>query len=292
VPRAADVLRISQPAVSKLVQDLEAGTGLLLFDRLRRRLHPTAEGRRFHEEVEQLFLKISRIEHVANEIRANGIGELRVATLPALGLGLIPRALVAFREKRPGLKAVLSVVSSQRVVEMIAAGEADVGFAYPVPGTPATLLRQSLASLPAVAALPAGHPLAARETLAPEDFDGLPLVSLGREDRSRDNMDLFFEERQLRLNVQIETQFAGVACELVAGGAGPALIDPVTASFFRDRIILRPVVPAFVFEFGVLTLVGHPESTMIRDFVRTVEERVDALDLPSTLRPAPELATV
>jgi DNA-binding transcriptional LysR family regulator len=133
--RAAELLRISQPSVSKLLQDLEVQTGVSLFSRVRKRLSPTPEGRRLAKEVEGLFLKLSRIEHVANEMRAKGVGELRIASLPALGLRLIPSLLAEFQRANPEIRAVLSVVPSQRVVEMVASGEADVGFAYPVPGT-------------------------------------------------------------------------------------------------------------------------------------------------------------
>jgi DNA-binding transcriptional LysR family regulator len=247
--RAAELLRISQPSVSKLLQDLEVQTGVSLFSRVRKRLSPTPEGRRLAQEVEGLFLKLSRIEHVANEMRAKGVGGLRIASLPALGLRLIPRLLAEFQRANPEIRAVLSVVPSQRVVEMVASGEADVGFAYPVPGTPATLARHTLAFLPAVAALPRGHRLARRRVLKPEDFDGVPFVSLGREDRSRDNMDAVFDVVSLGLLVAVETPFAAVACELVAAGVGAALVDPVTASFYRHRLAVRPVKPSFGFDF-------------------------------------------
>jgi DNA-binding transcriptional LysR family regulator len=272
--RAAELLRISQPSVSKLLQDLEAETGVFLFERVRKRLFPTPEGRRLGKEVEDLFLKLSRIEHLANEMRAKGVGELRIAALPALGLNLIPRVLAPFRRDRPEIRAVLSVTPSQRVVEMVASGEADVGFAYPVPGTPPTLVRHPLAVLPAVAALPAGHRLARLKVLSPDDFDGESFVALGREDRSRDNMDIVFDKAPLGPAVAVETAFAAVACELVAAGVGVALVDPVTASFYRDRLTFRPVAPNFSFDFGALTLVGQPQSSIAHAFLNLVEEAI------------------
>ena len=60
--------------------DLEADIGLRLFERARKRLLPTPEGRRLGQKVEDLFLKLSRIEHVGDEMRAKRIGELRIAT--------------------------------------------------------------------------------------------------------------------------------------------------------------------------------------------------------------------
>jgi len=283
--RAAELLRISQPSVSKLLADLEADIGLRLFERIRKRLIPTPEGRRLGQEVEGLFLKLSRIEHVGNEMRAKGIGELRIATLPALGIGLMPQVLAKFRHKHPRITAVLSVAPSQRVVEMVAAGEADIGFAYPVPGTPSTLIRHPLAVFPAVAALSRGHRLARRGVLRPEDFGDDPFVSLGREDRSRDNMDAIFGKTSVAPEIAIETQFAAVACELVASGVGIALIDAVTANFYRGRVVIRPVNPTFNFDFGAIMLAGQPQSSIVHDFLHAVAAALDALDTePSASR--------
>lgn len=268
--RAAELLRISQPSVSKLVLDLEADTGLRLFERVRKRMLPTPEARRLGQEVEDLFLKLSRIEHVGNEMRAKGIGELRIATLPALGMGLIPHILAGFQRDHPSISAVLSVLPSQRVVERVAAGEADIGFAYPVPGTPSTVIRHQLAIVPAVAALPRGHRLARRDVLRPEDFGGEPFVALGREDRSRDNMDAIFGERSVQPSIVVETQFAAVACRVVESGLGLALVDAVTASFYQGAVVIRPVNPTFHFDFAAITLAGQPQSSIAHSFLAAV----------------------
>lgn len=274
--RAAELLRISQPSVSKLLQELEVQTGIRLFERMRKRLYPTPEARRLAQEVDDLFFKLSRIEHVANELRAKGVGELRIASLPALGFGLIPRVLARFRREQPEMRAVLSLAPSQRVVEMVVSGEVDIGFAYPVPGTPTTLERHMLAVLPAVVVLPPGHRLARRKELRPEDLEEETLVSLGREDRSRDHMDMLFDKGRLDAAVAVETPFAAVACELVAAGLGVALVDPVTAHFYRDRLDVRSISPSFSFDFGALTLAGSPPSSTAYRFLDMVAAELSA----------------
>jgi hypothetical protein len=55
VSRAAEVLNVSQPAVSKLLTHLEAATGLKLFDRRQGRLATTPQGMRLYEEIERIF---------------------------------------------------------------------------------------------------------------------------------------------------------------------------------------------------------------------------------------------
>jgi DNA-binding transcriptional LysR family regulator len=275
--RAAEALKISQPSVSKLLRELEKATGLRLFDRVRKRLNPTAEARRLGLEVEGLYLKLNRVERIANELRAKGVGELRVASLPALGFRVVPACLARFRQMHPEIRVVLSVVPSQRVVNMVAEGEADVGFAYPVPGTPATLARDCLAILPAVAALPRGHALTAKRRLSLQDLVGQPIITLGREDRSRDKMEALLTDMGLLFDVVMETQFAALACELVSAGGGIAFIDQITARVYRDRIVTRTFDPSFDFDFGALTKMGSPASPVVDRFVSMVAAAVNKM---------------
>jgi DNA-binding transcriptional LysR family regulator len=113
------------------------------------------------------------------------------------------------------------------------------------------------------------------------------MVALGREDRTRDNMDLVFGKAPLGQAVAIETPFAAVACELVAAGVGVGLVDPVTASFYRDRLVVKPLQPSFSFDFGALTLAGQPQSSVTHRFLSMVGRTLSAigLDFPAAHGP-------
>ncbi|WP_229743519.1 LysR substrate-binding domain-containing protein [Aliidongia dinghuensis] len=276
VTRAAEILQVSQPAITKLIQALEQETGLRLFDRVRRRLQPTREARRFAIEVERLFLTMNRIEHVANEIRSLGTGEMHVAAMASLGVRFLPEILTAFRRERPGVNVALTVTSSQNVVEMVQAGQVDLGFALSVAHSPAVVV-QPLASLPGVVVLPRDHPLAGRAVLAPEDLRDAPFVQLGREDRARHIIEDLFLQRGVALESMVQTHLAVSACEFVAAGAGVAVVEPVTASYYRDRLAVRPMAPAIYFEMFVVTALSRPGSAMIDGFVATVRERLGVL---------------
>ncbi len=88
-------------------------------------------------------------------------------------------------------------------------------------------------------------------------------------------MDAVFDEARLRLDVVVETQFAAVACELVAAGAGVAFVDPITARSYRDRLVIRPVTPSFTFDFGALTPVGLPRLPLSDRFVTLVADAIE-----------------
>ena len=72
--RAAEVLHISQPGISKAIQELERQLGFALFHRTRRRLVPTAEAHFYFREVEESFAALSRLRSAAARIRDFGSG--------------------------------------------------------------------------------------------------------------------------------------------------------------------------------------------------------------------------
>src|SRR3990172_1018400 len=91
VVRAAEVMRISQPAVTKLIQAFERAAGFRVFDRVRGRLLPTAEGLSLYREVERVFVAANEISNAAEEIRTLRLTNLSVGAMPALSTGFAQR---------------------------------------------------------------------------------------------------------------------------------------------------------------------------------------------------------
>ena len=127
--RAAEIMRISQPAVSRLLAEIEHAVRLKLFDRGKGRIRPTAEAYMFYEEVQRAFVGLDRLHFAAENIRSFSSGTLRIASLPALGHAFLPRAIAAFRRRYPGSSILLNIRSSEAVKDLVKSGQFDVGFA-------------------------------------------------------------------------------------------------------------------------------------------------------------------
>ncbi len=102
----------------------------------------------------------------AGRTRSAGVGELRLAALPLLGVRALPLWLAAFAGQSPGLQTSLMVMTSPRIVRTVIAGEVDVGFALGLSGD-LGVGRRRLAEIPGVIVLPPGHRLAAMAVLTP-----------------------------------------------------------------------------------------------------------------------------
>jgi DNA-binding transcriptional LysR family regulator len=126
---AADLLSISQPAVSRALAQMEREVGFRLFDRIKGRLVATREGQLFHADVRANLAGLDRLKQRAAQIREVGAGTLNIASLSALGHGLVPRAIAAFSKLHPKIRIGYQVRTSNIVRDLVASGKADVGLA-------------------------------------------------------------------------------------------------------------------------------------------------------------------
>ena len=195
--RAADILCISQPAVSRLLHDFEQTVGVSMFERHRRRLVPTAEARFFYEEVERAFVSLEQLSRAAEELREFHLGSLRIAGMPAISLDFLPGVVRGFLAAHSGVSATLQVRNTQQVIDLVAGQHFDLGVISAIPVDDPAVVERALLDSRVVCVLPAGHPLADREHLEPEDLAGETFVSLGPEQRLRESVDRLFEEREV-----------------------------------------------------------------------------------------------
>ena len=191
VSRAAKRLSVSQPAVSKLIQNFEQAIGLVLFDRTRGRLSPTAEATMLFEEVERLFGGLSSIKTFAEEIRTLHHGSLRIGVMPALSTGFIQEVVADFVRDYPQAQISIHARSSLKLVDWLVAGHLDIGVtSHPVEHP--ELMQISICRRQLVCILPLGHPLAKRRKLRPVDLSGERFISFTRDSHVRQALDQIF----------------------------------------------------------------------------------------------------
>jgi DNA-binding transcriptional LysR family regulator len=269
------MLRVSQPAVSRMIGQLERDLGFALFKRAKGRLLPTPEAEIFDGEVEKSFIGIDKLARTAEDIRAKRTGHLRIVGMPALSLGFVPKVLDRFMQTRPRLKVTLEVRSSQKVIEWIAAQQFDLGLAVMPVDHPAIEV-EPLDPSEAVCVLPPGHPLAAKQTIVPRDLEGVAFVSLGTEHRVRFEIDQAFEAVGVKRSVQVVAQLSAVVCQLVERGRGAGIVDPFTAADFAERgVVVRPFRPAVFFNTALLYPAHRPRSRLTEDFAALLKSSLE-----------------
>jgi DNA-binding transcriptional LysR family regulator len=267
---AAELLAISQPAVSKAVKHLEAHTGLTLFRRIRGRLCPTPEAETLYRNVSNVFARLDTIDRIAQDLRDGRGGVISVAATPALGSSLLARAVVGFRQEHPEVEIIFRSITSHDVARRVAGGEADFGTVHS---------RVDLAGLEAVPLMTAeivcvllrNHPLVAKDWISLHDLIPHPLISYRPGTPIGTRIANAFQAAGLIKPIDVQTSLSSTACLLTAEGAGIALTDPfavMTNSF--PTLVVRAVRPRIAVGVDLLFSRENPISGIAMKLVEQV----------------------
>lgn len=265
--RAAELLNITQPAVSRAISELEYRVGFALFDRVKGRLIATPEGELFFRDVSNAFTGLDTLRASAARIRDFGSGSLRIASLAALGSTLVPRAVRKFRETNPQVSITLQILSSSAVRDHVVNQKFDIGLAadeVDLSGVDHSVFQ----SVRAVCVMPPDHPYANRDVIRAEDLHNMSFIALAPEDRARARMTETFESVGARPHIVVETPASLTVCALALEGVGLGLVNPAAADGFEKRgLIIKPYEPAVYFRAYILFRPDAQRARLVREFV-------------------------
>ncbi|WP_210395544.1 LysR substrate-binding domain-containing protein [Motiliproteus sediminis] len=274
---AAEILYVSQPAVSRLLSDFEQSVGVQLFERQKKRLVPTPEAMILFEEVEKSFVGIEKLARTAEELKVFHRGTLRIVCMPALAQDFLPQVVSEFMARHDGVAVTLQVRSSQQVADWIANQHFDIGISAIKVSDPAIEVRE-LASSALLCALPPGHRLATKAVIVPADLEGEQFVSLGTEQSVRYQVDEVFEKAGVQRKLLFDTQVSHVACAYVLAGGGVSLVDPATAINYAARgLVVKPFEPMIPFNYNILYPVTRSQSQLGKEFIALLRQRLQQL---------------
>jgi DNA-binding transcriptional LysR family regulator len=291
--RAAELVQVTQPAVSRAISDLERAVGFALFDRVRGRLVPTPEGQLFHADVSASFAGLDRLRSSAARIRDFGSGNIRIASLAALGSTLVPRAIRAFRAKHPNIAITLQITSSPQVRELVLSGQFGLGLAADEVDL-SGVDHRVFASSRALCAIPPGHRLAPHPVIRPADLDGEPFIALAPEDQARARIMRVFDAAGVRPAIVVETPFSATVCALALEGVGIGLVNPGAAEGYPERgLILRPFEPEVYFRTFLLFRPDTQKSLLVKHLVAALlDARSRAAPRTAAAGPVPQATRV
>lgn len=255
--RAADLLGVSQPAISRAISRLASSTRLTLFRTVRGRLVPTPEAELFQAEVRTAFAGLDHLKSKAAAIREFGTGTIKIACYPALGLSFMPKVAKLFREVEPHATVTLNILGSVATRDQVAEGRYDIGLCADEVDTTHVTSRNFMTPR-AVCVMPKGHALATKTSIRPRDLATHPFIALSPEDTVQRRLLRLCADAGVELRVVLETQYSETVCNLALEGVGVGIANAISvkASGFEQRgLVVRPFEPALGFRALLLT---HP----------------------------------
>lgn len=271
VSRAAEMMNVSQPAMSKLIAHLEEDTDLRLFDRVKGRLVATRRGMRLYEEIDRIFAGVRQVENAVEAIRRDEQSRLLIGVMPALSGSFIQEATSRFLARQPGVFCSVQSRSSQWISDALVTHRLDVGLIIAPVDNP-YVAAEPMMGHPVVCILPLGHELAAKEVITPRDLAGVPFVSFDPESHTHRSISRVLEADGITPEVVMVANVSPTLCEFVAAGVGVSLVHPLIVGGLRDRIAIRRFEPEFQLDFQLCRNRDSRNARLVDAFLESARE--------------------
>lgn len=276
VSRAAEMMNVSQPAMSKLIAHLEDDTALRLFDRVKGRLVPTRRGMRLYEEIDRIFAGVRQVENAVDAIRRDEQSRLLIGVMPALSGPFIQQATSRFLAGQSNVFCSVQSRSSQWIADGLVSHKLDVGLII-VPVDNPYIVAEPLLARSVVCALPLGHPLAQKSVITPKDLAGVPFISFEPESHTNRRITQALEAGGVSPNVVMTVNVAPTLCEFIAAGVGVSLVHPLVVGGLRDRVAIRRFEPSVQLDFQLCRIRDNRNARLVDAFLGAARETAEEI---------------
>jgi len=280
--RAARVLGVAQPAISRQVRSLEVELRQSLLVRNGRGAVPTEAGKRLLAHARGILLQVERARLEVDDVKGAPVGHVAIGLPPTLARVLAAPIVREFRQRFP--KATVSIVEglSATIQEWLQVGRADIGLVYNPTPTPAIDLAPLLEEdLFLIGPRAEGH---RASTVALRELPRYPLIMPTRPNAIRTLVESRLAGVGLRPNVTLEVDAIGAIVDLVAEGLGFAILSrrALPAGTSRNALTARPIVrPALKSALAIAVSAQRPATPLQRacvDLVATLVPRALTAD--------------
>lgn len=274
VSQGAERLHISQPAVSKQLQEFERSLGTRLFDRLPRGMRLTESGAALAEYARRIFALEAEAETVLAEQRGLERGTLVVGASLTIGGYLLPGMLARFHRLYPGIQIQAEVANTDVIQRRMAEGTLDVGLIegfVELPHLQATVFREDRM----IAIAPPDHPISGEHPVTAERLCREDFVVREAGSGTRAVIEQALAQRGLRLRPVMSLADIEAVKRAVAAGVGLAIVSELTVDQELElgRVIRVPVADLDIRRpLHRLQLPGRYESRAARAFAAMLED--------------------
>ncbi|POT56316.1 hypothetical protein C3432_12840 [Citrobacter amalonaticus] len=241
VTQAAEYLGISQPAVSKVIANIEEKSGKVLFTRDKGRITPTKEALFFYEEILNIFSSLQRIDE--NNWANHSSQIIRVITTPTIAYSFLAPLTARYIKERNNVKVNFSVVNSVDMLNEIREGRADIALANAdINNRTAELSSHPIFKSKIVCLMHKNHELAKKDKIELSDFNFRNVIMHTSRNILSSKVKKVFSEAGIKINVVAEVSDSLVALSFVSENLGLCLVpDFPLANRAQDNFIIKDI---------------------------------------------------
>jgi DNA-binding transcriptional LysR family regulator len=284
--KAAESLRLTQPAVSARIKALEDSLGVALFERNGPRPALSAAGRALKPHAEQIVHALALARQAVHDLQPSAGGAVQIAAALSICTYLLPDVLTRFQAARPNVMITVRSGHSKEVLEMVLRGEADIGLARSLhhPSVHTVSLRDDPLIL---VGKPAAWPARTRRARL-EEVANRPLVFFDRGSSDWTLSHGLFRRAGLVPNVVLEVETIETAKKMVERGMGLAFLPhlAVARDVARGRLAAIEILDAepLTRSLDVIHPLQRPLSEEAKALLATLREVAGRVAAPSSGR--------
>jgi DNA-binding transcriptional LysR family regulator len=236
VTKAAEALRIAQPALSRKLKQLEKQFNQPLFIRSGRYLELTPLGHVVVSRAKNVLQNLDALQNIGREYKGRPVIKIGVS-LTTLA-GFLRPAVSHFRHTHPDVDIVIQTGLSQDIYDLLAKGKIDIGMVSS-PQVHPFIVTQTLFVDRLWLICPADHPLAGYPFVSPQDLHNVPLVTMTGRATLRQDLEAIFSSYNIKMKICMEIDNVGVMQTMVAAGLGVSIL-PASTRIHNEHLAAVP----------------------------------------------------
>jgi DNA-binding transcriptional LysR family regulator len=269
---AGKLLYISQPGVSRLINELEQDIGFKLFVRRKSGMQATPEGVLLYEDIEKHFLGLKELEGIAESIKTSQKGLLRIIAMPGVVHLMLPKVMKYYWQRYPKINVEIESYPRIEILDRINTRHYDIGIVnLPIDNSEIHIHYTFEKKLTFV--MPENHILAKKDKIVIKDLDGLDFVSFPIGTFVRHQIENIIEEHKVHIRSRLSVRSVSDIYQFVKYGAGVSLIFPFHELDGEDiaGLVLKPVNIDFSITTGVISR-RKKSSIAAQNFIGLMKE--------------------
>jgi len=274
---AASVLNLTQPALTMQIRRLEEVLGVRLFDRDTRSVELTRVARDLIPAFERALQDFDAAVESARDIAAQARGIVRLSVLPSVAAGVLPDAILSFREKRPNVVFDLKDVIAGQVLSLVQSEQVDFGVmggAVKAPDVETVFEAQDRLHV----VYPKGHKIGRLKAVTPALLADFPMIFMQRDTSVRAIVDAGFQSAGFMPKAACEAIYMMTAVGMVRAGLGLTILPGSAREIKAERSLQSKPIddPAFTRPVSIIKRAGRTLPPLSQAFLEYLSRRLGA----------------
>ena len=276
--RAAKVLNVSQPLVSKTLAYAEHKLKLKLFVRHARRLSPTPEADILFKHAADVNQQISKFNNIAENLVSDPSSIINIGCTPSLGLGLLPNLLNKYLKVNPGTKFNIVNLQSLDLEDQLKELTFDLVICFNP--NDSDLFKMTLLHSGKLVLISSKENSPQEAIFRLAGIQDQPFIKIKnlKTNAAQNNLDDVLKKEGIAVNWIAETETIQVAKAMVEKGSGYAIIDDFSAAINGDKISINEIEPAIGYQICMVSNKEKPLSVSAQSFINFLEKLPGKLD--------------